>query len=525
MKFAIGFAVLALCLPSSAQDSQVAIRKALAALDKSKQADGHWGGNFKIAITAIGGLAILAADEEPLKNESLWSAFDWLVKQQKEGDWPAQGHTWLHSQGFATLFMAELYGKVLLAKAKPSQVDPRGLRSLVEKAALLLVKAQSSTGGWFYHKAAGSDQHEGSTTVCAVQALRAARNFGIAIDPAVLDKGFAYLKKTQNADGGFQYQLGSGGSMVAGTAGALSTLVLMSRLDEKVLFNGVDFLKARKIEGVAADRFPYYGLFYAMMAMKVIDEEYGKHIPAAKEWLAAISLHLVKSQKEDGTWDRLGWMRDQEPSADYSTAMAALTLAVVQSRLSVFRRDPPNLEGAAADELAEWKKKLEPEAFGARYPALVESPEAEKPEDRRRRLRAIGALCDFRSVPHLMDAFDKSADLEPMLALANVIYERYWEARNAADRKGYPDFFPSSDAFLDWVRQALRHATKRDDPNVGAHAARILFALGGRKEMAELEAAMASRHPAQRDAAAAAAREIAARTGDEVPQWAEAHPK
>ena len=52
--------------------------------------------------------------------------------------------------------------------------------------------------------------HEGSTTVCAVQALVSADNFGIEIDKAVLALGFEYLKKCQNPDGGFDYQLGPG---------------------------------------------------------------------------------------------------------------------------------------------------------------------------------------------------------------------------------------------------------------------------------------------------------------------------
>lgn len=327
-------------------DVPAAVTRGLNALASSQNEDGSWGKKFKIAVTAMGGLAILAADEKALESPSLWKTHDWLMKQQKEGDWPSQGHTWLHSQGFAALFFAELYGRALGADEEPEQVDLAKLKDVVEKATILIAKAQSETGGWYYQKAAGSHQHEGSTTVCAVQALRAAKNFGIAVDQKVLDKGFDYLKRSQNKDGGFQYNLGSGSSMVAGTAGAISTLILMEKLDEKVLFEGLDFLKNKKVAGLAGSRFPYYGLFYGMMGMTVVHEEYGKHVPIAPMLMKAISKQVVDWQKEDGTWDNRGWMLGSQKDSIYATALATLTLVGPGGRLSIFHRYAPKLEQA-----------------------------------------------------------------------------------------------------------------------------------------------------------------------------------
>ncbi|KAF0245977.1 MAG: hypothetical protein FD180_1120 [Planctomycetota bacterium] len=321
------------------------IAKGLEALGKLQAADGHWGDKFHVAVTSISALAILAAEDKPFDNERLWKAYDWLLTQQKDGEFKAEGHTWLHSQGFATLFFAEVYGKCLFEKEPPKKVDMEKLKTMVTQAAELIARAQSGEGGWFYHKDSGG-QHEGSTTVCAVQALRAAKDFGIKVPKQVLDKGFAYLKETQVKDGGFEYQKGTGTSMVAGTSGALATLVLMQRLDEKVMIDAMGFLAKQKVEGLAKDRFPDYALFYAMMAMQVIDEEYGTHKPEAKAWIPEIRDFVVKSQGEDGVWKNIGWMGSEESSAAYATGYYVLTLSVPKGRLSIFHRDPPELPEA-----------------------------------------------------------------------------------------------------------------------------------------------------------------------------------
>src|SRR5207248_144663 len=102
--------------------------------------------------------------------------YRWLRARQTEGRWPQENFTWVHVQGFATLFFAELYGRALRAKELPADVEKDELRATVAKAATLLADAQSRSGGWNYTKTGDGD--EGSTTVCAVQALRAAKNFG-----------------------------------------------------------------------------------------------------------------------------------------------------------------------------------------------------------------------------------------------------------------------------------------------------------------------------------------------------------
>src|SRR5262249_10167122 len=190
-------------------------------LTKNQAADGSWGKTFTVGVTGIACLAYLSAADEPFTGErgkALVKGLQFLLANQKDGMFPAQGTSikfWSHGQGFATLALAEAYGRSLTCKTKPD-IDTKKLRDVFTKAVKEIAKHQHTSGGWAY-SAIQPDFVEGSTTVCAVQALVSARNYGIDIDSTVLDKGFEYLKKCQNADGSFHYVQGDGQSMKGGT--------------------------------------------------------------------------------------------------------------------------------------------------------------------------------------------------------------------------------------------------------------------------------------------------------------------
>ena len=169
-------------------------------------ADGAWGSSYSMAVTSFACLAQIAARDEPFEGDggrALVKGINFLLSKQKDGMFVNQGHTWIHGQGFATLALSEAYGRSLTCKTKPD-LDMEKVRKVVQQAVAVIAENQSTSGGWWYRPGAKS-QHEGSTTVCAVQAMVSADNFGIPIDKKVLARGFEYLKKCQNPDGGFDY--------------------------------------------------------------------------------------------------------------------------------------------------------------------------------------------------------------------------------------------------------------------------------------------------------------------------------
>jgi hypothetical protein len=317
-------------------------------LTKNQAADGSWSKGHTIAVTSFACLAYLSASDEPFRDETgkaLLKGLRFLLSQQKDGVFVQQGHTWIHGQGFATLALSEAYGRSLLCKTKPD-FDMKKVRAVVARAVQAIGKNQSESGGWWYTP--GSPQeHEGSTTVCAVQALVSASNYHIPIDEKVLDRGFEYLKKCQIADGGFVYKLGDSVSMKEGTAGGVATLGLMQKFDFPVMIQGYKFLLKITPATISAERFPYYGHFYGCMAMRLLGLEYKDDKDFREKtaaYIAAVHKDLLSWQQKDGTWPLKGWIAASgQETVAFSTAFATLTLSVPEGRLSIYSRTPPKL--------------------------------------------------------------------------------------------------------------------------------------------------------------------------------------
>jgi hypothetical protein len=336
--------------PAAAEPVEVspARERGLAWLVKNQNEDGSWGKSYPGTVTSLACLALLAARDEPYDGphaKALVRGLAFLVDRQSEGIFAQEGHTWIHVQGFSTLALSEARGRALRARTKPD-LDLAAMRTAVEKAARAIGEAQSTSGGWWYTRGSPG-QHEGSTTVTAVQALVSARNFRIPIDEDVLRRGFEYLKRCQNPDGGFDYQLGPGEqSMKEGTAADVATLALMRKFDYPVMMGGYRVLVKLGPGAISAERFPYYGHFYGAMGMRLLRQEFpsfGKEIDA---YVDGATRDVVSWQAEDGSWPVKGWMMANNETPAYATAFASLLLGVREGRLSVFDRKPPELPEA-----------------------------------------------------------------------------------------------------------------------------------------------------------------------------------
>ncbi|HEV3261581.1 MAG TPA: prenyltransferase/squalene oxidase repeat-containing protein [Gemmataceae bacterium] len=325
--------------------------KGLDWLTKHQARDGSWGRTYSIAVTSFACLSYLSASDDPYAGErgqALVKGVQFLMGQQKDGTFTQQGHTWIHGQGFGTLALSEAYGRSLLCKTKPD-LDMKKVRAAVAAAVAAIAKNQSASGGWWY--TAGSPElHEGSTTVCAVQALVSAGNYAIATDAKVLDRGFEYLKKCQSPDGGFEYKLGDKTSMKEGTAADVATLGLMRKFDFTVMVKGYKFLLKITPATISAERFPYYGHFYGCMGMHLLGQEYKadkEYREKTAGYIAGAQKDILSWQQKDGSWPLKGWIASGGgEDAGYATAFATLALFVPEARLSVYNRTPPKLPKA-----------------------------------------------------------------------------------------------------------------------------------------------------------------------------------
>jgi prenyltransferase/squalene oxidase-like repeat protein len=322
--------------------------KGLEWLTKNQSKDGSWGKTYTIAVTSFAMLAYLGASDEPFTGDNgkaLVKAIEFLLASQKDGVFVQQGHTWIHGQGFGTLALAEAYGRSLLCKTKPD-LDMKKVRDAVAKGVEVIAKNQSDSGGWWYTPDNKAD-HEGSTTVTAVQALVSASNFHIDIDAKVLDHGFSYLKKCQTKEGGFNYKLGDGSNMKEGTAADVATLGLMKQFDTTVMLKGYEFLLRTTPAVISAERFPEYGHFYGCMGMLLLGQEFKddkEYREKTGGYISTTLKEVLAWQQKDGSFPLRGWVKQENVENDaYTTAFGTLILSVPEARLSIYNRTPPKL--------------------------------------------------------------------------------------------------------------------------------------------------------------------------------------
>lgn len=300
-----------------------------------------------VAVAALSALAWMAGGNTPERGPQgleLAASVDWLVARADLSD-PANASGYLasssdlvsrmHGHGFATLALSQAWCM--------SPTTPRGARvhAALEAAVRCIETSQGLEGGWWYQPQKGLN-HEGSITIAAVQALRAAREAGLRVDKRVIERAVDYVARSQKEDGSFRYALGDEHSSVALTAAAIATLNAAGNYDGKPIRNGYDFLvrelAAREQAGVwgaeASDpkdgqhvSCPYYERLYLAQAFWQAQDR-----SLFATWYERERQRVLTQQEPDGSW------KDERYGACYATAMNALFLELVEGLLPIFQR-------------------------------------------------------------------------------------------------------------------------------------------------------------------------------------------
>ncbi len=237
----------------------------------------------------------------------------------------------MHGHGYATLALAEAYGMFgENPRAAGSDYSGARLRQHLTAAVRLIERSQTRQGGWGYHPESSGD-HEGSITVCQLQALRSARNAGITVNPITIKRATEYLKLSQEPDGSFAYSLQDRRSSYALTAAAISTLHARGIYDSKELRAGMDYMLRRFERFLARPAYFYYGAFYAGQSM------YHSSNPSHfEQWFTTIRAELLRTQMPDGSWTTVD--DTEEFGRTYCTAMATLILQLPYGYLPIFQK-------------------------------------------------------------------------------------------------------------------------------------------------------------------------------------------
>jgi hypothetical protein len=309
--------------------TEQAIERGLAWLAKRQLADGSFGsGAYRgnVAITALCGLALMSGGSTPGRGPygaQVNRSVDYLLAHARQSGFitgPGASHGPMYGHGFATLFLAESYGM----SKRPE------LREKLIAAVKLIVNTQNKEGGWRYQpQRADADI---SVTICEVMALRAARNAGLFVPQETIDRCISYVKKSQNADGGFRYMIQGGESAFPRSAAGVVALNSAGIYEGPEITRGIAYLnRFRPQKGVVRrESYYYYGQYYAVQAMwQVGGEDWSKWYPAIRDELTQWPGEHY--QQKDGSW--------ASPfGPEYATAMALLVLQLPENCLPIFQR-------------------------------------------------------------------------------------------------------------------------------------------------------------------------------------------
>jgi squalene cyclase len=304
--------------------TQAAIDKGLAWLAARQTDDGSFGGSGygrNVAVVSLAGMAFLSSGSTPGRGpygQQVSRCLGYALAAADESGFicePAHtSHGPMYDHGFATLFLAECYG----------MSPDSDIRDKLARAVRLIVSTQNPDGGWRYQpKANDADL---SVTICQVMALRAARNAGIYVPNETIDRTIDYVKRSQNADGGFMYMLTGGPSRFPRSAAGVVALYSAGIYEGDEIKRGLEYLMHHL---PAAEDFrdthAMYGQYYAVQAMwQAGGEHWQKWYPAAHDV-------LLRLQQDDGSWMDL-------IAPEYGTAMACIILQMPNNYLPIFQR-------------------------------------------------------------------------------------------------------------------------------------------------------------------------------------------
>ena len=308
------------------QRVNVAADRALLYLRKKQQPNGGWSENNN-AINALALLAYLGRGQVPGRGpyqEVLERGKKFILAKARPDGF--LGFSSMYEHGLATLALAEMYGM---------DADPV-LEEKLRKAADLIVRCQSPSGGWRYNPVPGDQDL--SVTVMQIVALRAARNAGLPVADSCVKNAVRYVKSCGVPTGGFGYQ-GPGNGPQTTAAGILS-LQLLGEYNDPLVSKALEQLATIPVQwgNGPAGGGPQYFYYFHYYAIQATYQAGGKEW---NEWHPRIRELLLQHQAVDGSWDVPGGTAEagvDPQNKVYSTAMALLVLDIYSHFLPAYQR-------------------------------------------------------------------------------------------------------------------------------------------------------------------------------------------
>jgi hypothetical protein len=280
--------------------------------------------NESVDVTALSCMAFVAGGSVPGRGKyglNVERGVRWLLSKVREEDgYITHAGSRMYSHAFATMFLAEIYGMTRREDVK------RSLRHAVD----LIVQSQNREGGWRYQPI--PVDADLSVTVSTLQALRAARNVGIAVPLETIRHATLYVARCWRSSG-YTYQSMSDYGMndtrvsFALTACGIVALYSAGQYDSQEVRTALGVLP---LHMGAVSRSPtklhyFYGHYYACQA---------NYMAGGIHWAGYFrraKAEFLRHQEPDGGWK-------DEVGRTYATAMACIVLQMPCEYLPIFQK-------------------------------------------------------------------------------------------------------------------------------------------------------------------------------------------
>ena len=310
-----------------------AIADGLARLARNQNSKGSFGnGSADVATSSLAGLAFLSGGHTPTRGryaKNIRKLVKFLLRNCSrrgyinEGGAYGRGGSGMHGHGLAVLFLASAYG---MTGREPPGED---LKEKLQRAIRLTEQTQSRNGGWNYEPRSSGE--EGSVTITQVAGLRAARNAGLAVDPAVIRRAIRYIEGTTDNEGWVQYSWAKrsrGMRSITVTAKGASVLTYLGKYEssklEKMMTNIM-----KNLSSTGRRKFYWLSKLYIGISC---------HQAGGKYWkkFREHSFPDILRQRSKGG----GWKNGKESSSygnAFGTACALIVLQLPRRLLPIFQ--------------------------------------------------------------------------------------------------------------------------------------------------------------------------------------------
>lgn len=299
---------------------------------EQQQNQGYWeanGGQYRVAMTALAGLAMLAEGSTPDEGKyanNVRAALDYILRASQvngligfEGD-----YHYTYGHGFSMLFLSQVYGE------EDDAARRERIKNVLTKAVIFCANAQTTKGGWGYVSAKdGNDFDEGSTCITQVQGLRACRNAGIPVDKKIIDDAKKYIRDCTTEKGGVQYSIRGGGERPPITAAALAAMFSAGEYESQHTRDMLEYCEKSIWPGRATRSYYghwHYTHFYYAQVMYRMDEK------KWNDYFAYISEQILRKQNAAGAW------KEGHVGPVYTTAINCVILQLNNGYLPIFQR-------------------------------------------------------------------------------------------------------------------------------------------------------------------------------------------